>query len=75
MSSRQEGQSRPDHGRPDANRLAESGLDPKLVAIARQIEGQPWNREGSDKTWVLEALRQHQLFQAEVRAARRAESG
>jgi len=58
-----------------ATRPAENRLDPKLVALARAIERQPWNRPGSAKTWVLEALHQHRLFRSEVRAARRGEPG
>ena len=45
----------------------------RLIELARAIQGRPWNASGSDKTWVLNALRQSQLFQKEVREARRAE--
>ena len=39
--------------------------------IARRIQEKPWNRPGTDKTWVLNALSQHRLFAQEVRNARR----
>jgi hypothetical protein len=42
-----------------------------LLQLARRIERQPWNRPGSDKTWVLEALWQHRLFAHEVASAER----
>jgi hypothetical protein len=42
------------------------------VEIARRIQHQPWNRPGTDKTWVLHALWQHRAFSKEVRNARRA---
>lgn len=58
---------------PESVGPAKPRLDPALVALARKIEAQPWNREGSDKTWVLEVLYQHRLFQAELRAAHRDE--
>jgi hypothetical protein len=43
----------------------------KLIELARRLERQPWNRPGTDKTWVLQALWQHQLFSKEVRGAER----
>ena len=45
-----------------ANRWAET---------ARRIQAEPWNRPGTDKTWVLNALSQHRLFSKEVQNARR----
>lgn len=42
-----------------------------LIEIARRIESQPWNRPGTDKTWVLYALWTRQRFQQEVRQAKR----
>ena len=42
-----------------------------LIEFARRLQQQPWNRSGTDKTWVLQALRQHQLFSKEVRSAER----
>ena len=41
------------------------------IEIARRIQEKPWNRPGTDKTWVLNALSQHRLFAQEVRNARR----
>lgn len=42
------------------------------LALAERIERQPWNRPGTDKTWVLNALASQQRLLAEARAARRA---
>jgi hypothetical protein len=41
------------------------------IELARSIQAKPWNRPGTDKTWVLNALSQHRLFAQEVRNARR----
>jgi hypothetical protein len=41
----------------------------RLTELARQIEGRPWNRPGTDKTWVLRILREHQIFRDEVHKA------
>lgn len=43
----------------------------RWIEIARRIQAQPWNRPGTDKTRVLNALSQHRLFAWEVRNARR----
>ena len=43
-----------------------------LIGLARRIQQQPWNRPGTDKTWVLRALWQHRIFSKEVRSAERA---
>lgn len=43
----------------------------RWTEVARRIQGKPWNRPGTDKTWVLNALSQHRLFSREVRNARR----
>jgi hypothetical protein len=48
--------------------LAMSG---SLSEIAKRIEGQPWNRSGTDKTWVLNAMSAQRRFQQEVRQAKR----
>ena len=48
-------------------------MSDRLIELARRIQARPWNERGSEKTWVLDALRQHQLFLREVREARRAE--
>jgi hypothetical protein len=42
--------------------------------IARKIQDAPWNRPGTDKTWVLHAMRAHRVFEREVRRARRVAS-
>jgi hypothetical protein len=42
-----------------------------LIQLARRLERQPWNRPGTDKTWVLQALWQHRLFAREVASAER----
>ncbi len=48
---------------------------PRLRELARRIQGQPWNRPGSDKTWVLRALWEQQRFQVEVSKAERVGAG
>jgi hypothetical protein len=45
----------------------------RLREIARRLERAPWNRPGSDKTWVLNAMWQRIRFQGEVRRAERVE--
>jgi len=51
------------------NRMSERPTRPALTLLARKIEGQPWNRPGSDKTWVLDAMWQRLRFQGEIRPA------
>lgn len=46
-----------------------------LFEIARRIARAPWNRPGTDKTWVLNAMAQGLRFQREVRQAKRVERG
>lgn len=46
-------------------------MSERLIELARRLERQPWNAPGSDKTWVLQALWQHQRFSKEVRSAER----
>jgi hypothetical protein len=41
----------------------------RLIELARRIQQRPWNRPGTDKSWVLHAMWQHQVFQREVRKA------
>ena len=41
----------------------------RLIELARRIQGRPWNRPGTDKSWVLRAMREQQVFQREVREA------
>jgi hypothetical protein len=47
----------------------------RLIDLARRIQGRPWNLPGTDKSWVLEAMWQQQLFQREVEQARRVGTG
>ena len=46
-----------------------------LTDIARKISNAPWNRPGTDKTWVVNAMAQSLKFQREVRQAKRVERG
>ena len=46
-----------------------------LIEFARNLQEKPWNRPGTDKTWVLQALWQHRLFSREVREAERVAAG
>ena len=43
----------------------------QLIALAEHIESQPWNRPGTDKTWVLQAMSTLLEFRAQVRQAKR----
>lgn len=45
-------------------------MNDRLIALARRIERAPWNRAGSDKTWVLDALWQRVRFEHEIRTPR-----
>jgi hypothetical protein len=51
-----------------------SGMSERLTEIAKRIESQPWNRPGTDKTWVLNAMSTQRMFQKEVRQAKRVRS-
>ena len=65
------------HHFPDADIESEGqaiSVNQRLIELARQIQEWPWNDSGSDKTWVLEAMRQSQLFAQEVREAQRVET-
>ncbi len=42
-----------------------------LVELVRWLEDRPWNRPGTDKTWVLKAMSQHSRFMREARQATR----
>ncbi len=46
-------------------------MSEELSEIARRIERQPWNRPGTDKTWVLHAMWTQHRFREEVRQAKR----
>jgi hypothetical protein len=41
----------------------------RLVEVARRIQGEPWNRPGTDKSWVLRVMWDRQRFEREVRDA------
>jgi hypothetical protein len=43
----------------------------RLVQLARRLQDRSWNRPGTDKTWVLQAMWQQRLFMREVRQATR----
>jgi len=43
----------------------------RLIELAARIERQPWNRPGTDKTWVLSALSEHQKWLRAVKRAKR----
>ena len=49
----------------------ETAMANRWAETARRIQAEPWNRPGTDKTWVLNALSQHRLFSKEVQNARR----
>jgi hypothetical protein len=49
-------------------------MSERLTEIAKRIESQPWNRPGTDKTWVLNAMSTQRMFQKEVRQAKRVRS-
>lgn len=46
-------------------------MSDRLTELARRIQQQPWNRPGSDKTWVLQSLSEYREFQNELRQAER----
>ena len=46
-------------------------MSESLEEIAKRIEARPWNRSGTDKTWVLNAMSTHLQFREEVRKATR----
>ncbi|MBW2243391.1 MAG: hypothetical protein JRH01_15510 [Deltaproteobacteria bacterium] len=41
----------------------------RLVELAMRIQRRPWNRPGTDKSWVLRAMHESQAFKREVREA------
>jgi len=47
----------------------------RLIELAQRIQERPWNRPGTDKTWVLHAMWQHRLFRDEIQRAERVGSG
>ncbi len=46
-------------------------MSESLTDLAKRIESKPWNRPGTDKTWVLNAMSTHLQFRDEVRKAKR----
>jgi hypothetical protein len=50
---------------------SETAKAQRWTEIAQRIQAEPWNRPGTDKTWVLNVLSQHRLFSKEVQNARR----
>jgi hypothetical protein len=46
-----------------------------LIELAKRIESQPWNRPGTDKTWVLNVTSSYRKFQKEVSQSKRVERG
>jgi len=50
----------------EASQVSES-----FDTIAKRIEAKPWNRPGTDKTWVLNAMADQLRFRAEVRKSKR----
>jgi hypothetical protein len=46
-------------------------MSESLADLAKRIAARPWNRSGTDKTWVLNAMTTHLQFMEEVRKAKR----
>lgn len=46
-------------------------MSESLEVIAKRIEAKPWNRPGTDKTWVLNAMSTYLQLREEIRRARR----
>ena len=46
-------------------------MSDSLTDLAKRIEAKPWNRAGTDKTWVLNAMSTYLQFRDEVRKAKR----
>lgn len=44
---------------------------PTLKRLARTLEKRPWNRPGTDKTWVLRAMAGYRRFLRTIRSAKR----
>jgi hypothetical protein len=59
---------------PDPDREREPpapAVERGLRELARRIQARPWNRPGTDKSWVLRVMWEQRRFQREVREARR----
>jgi len=46
-------------------------MEARLIRLALRIERRPWNRPGTDKTWVLNALSEHQKWLRAMKRAKR----
>jgi hypothetical protein len=42
----------------------------RLRELANWLAGRPWNRSGTDKSWVLAAMSESLAFEAQVRQAK-----
>jgi hypothetical protein len=51
--------------------IREFTMDPEFIELAERIEARPWNRPGSDKTWVANAMSTFLKFREEIRQAPR----
>lgn len=58
-----------------ADRLASTAMDAELERLARWLQSQPWNRPGTDKSWVLRSAWAALQFRAAVRTAVRVSDG
>lgn len=58
-----------------ADRLASTAVDAELERIARWLQAQPWNRPGTDKSWVLRCMLAHRQFVEARRKAVRVSAG
>ena len=54
-----------------ADRLASTAVDAELERLARWLQAQPWNRPGTDKTWVLQSAWAALRFREAVARAER----
>ena len=46
-------------------------MSERLIELAKRIQRRPYNRPGSDKTWVVQSMWAHLKFAEEVRQADR----
>ena len=44
-------------------------MSERLIELAKRIQRRPYNRPGSDKTWVVQSMWAHSQFTDEVRQA------
>lgn len=45
----------------------EESLGTALLRIAREVEARPWNRPGTDKSWVLRTMARGNAFRRELK--------